>query len=200
MKVLYKRIISIVLIFAIFYFIGNIAYKEWHEISGYNWSPHLPLLIASVILCFITYLLSAYGWTLILRMMGVNLNWRKGLPIFLLSIFGRYIPGGIWTMMGRVYLCRLEGIPDSMSSMSILLEQAYPVVTAGFVFVASLLLWDDIASVARVLPLIILLPLFFVFLHPKPFLKIMNPILSRFGKRPISISLSFSDVLKLEIV
>ena len=87
-----------------------------------------------------------------------------------------------------------------MSSMSILLEQAYPVVTAGFVFVASLLLWDDIASVARVLPLIILLPLFFVFLHPKPFLKIMNPILSRFGKRPISISLSFSDVLKLEIV
>lgn len=194
-----KRVTSLILVVIIFYFIGRVIYREWDKFSEYNWTPNLLWLISSIILSFILYILVAYGWTLILGMIGVKLGWRKGISIYLLSIFGRYIPGGIWTMLGRLYLCRLEGIPDSRSSMSILLEQAYPIVSAGIVFAGSLLLWDDAGSVSRVLPLIILLPLFIIFLHPKPFLKVMNPLLARFGKGPVNISLSFSNMLFLGV-
>src|SRR3972149_9900677 len=197
MSILHRRTIGLIIAAVIFYFIGRIAYREWDKISGYDWSPSPPWFIGSIFLLLGVYLMGAYGWTMVLRMLGVKIAGTKGGSIFLLSLYGRYIPGGVWSVLGRVYLCRLEGIPDSRSGMSILLEQAYQVVTAGLVFSISLLFWTDTVSVIRVLPLVVILPLFFTFLHPKPFLKIVNPVLSRFGKGPIQISLSFNNMLIL---
>lgn len=197
MKLPYRRILSLIALLIISYFISRVLYREWDNISGYDWSPHLPWLIPSIFILFSTYLIYAYGWTLILGIIGVDIKWTKGLSIFLLSIFVRYIPGGVWAALGRVYLCRLERIPDSRSGMSIILEQAYPLVSAGFVFAVSLLFWSDSGSVMKVLPVLISVPLFIIFLHPKPFLKIANPILLRMGKTPINISLSFNNMLFL---
>ena len=81
--------------------------------------------------------------------------------------------------------------------MSILLEQAYPVVSACIVFVLSLFLWTNADSLTKAVPLLIILPLFIVFLHPWPFLKIANPVLSLFGKGTIHITLRFQDMLML---
>lgn len=192
-----KKVTSFVLVVIIFYFIGRVVYKEWDKFSGYNWSPNPYLVIFSLFILLIAYILFSNGWTMILRMIGINIGWRKGLSICLLSIFGRYIPGGIWTVLGRMYLCRLEGIPDSRSSISILLDQSYAVVSAGLVFSFSLLFWNDTSSVLRVVPVVLIIPLFLFFLHPKPFLKIINPVLSWFGKGPVKISLSFSNMLIL---
>jgi len=197
MKVLYRKIVGTVIVSIIFFFIGKIAYREWDKISGYDWSPSPPWFIGSIFLLLGVYLMGAYGWTMVLRMLGVKIAGGKGVSIFLLSLFGRYIPGGVWSVLGRVYLCRLEGIPDSRSSMSVLLEQAYPVVSAGLVFAVSILFWTDTTSVLRVLSAVLLLPLFFVFLHPRPFLKIMNPVLAKFGRGPIHLSLSFDQMLTL---
>src|SRR3990170_3998013 len=197
MSVLYRRTVGVIIATVIFYFIGKMAYREWDKLSGYNWSPSPLWFIASIFLLLGVYLMGAYGWTLVLRMMGVRIAGAKGGSIFLLSLYGRYIPGGVWSVLGRVYLCRLEGIPDSRSGMSILLEQAYQVASAGLVFAISLLFWTDTGSVLRVLPLVFILPLFFVFLHPRPFLKIVNPVLARFGKGSIHISLSLNRMLIL---
>src|SRR3989304_6263567 len=141
MKVSYRRILSIISLLIISYFIGKVTYREWDKISGYNWSPNVLLLILSVLILYLVYIIGGYGWILIMRMVGANIGLKKGLSIFLLSLLGRYIPGGVWTVLGRLYLCRLEGIPDSRSGMSTILEQAYPIVSAGFIFVASLLFW-----------------------------------------------------------
>lgn len=192
-----KKVASLILVVIIFYFIGRVIYKEWDKFSEYNWSPNPLLVIFSIIILLIVYILFSHGWTLILKMIGVKIGWNKGLSICLLSIFGRYIPGGIWTVLGRVYLCRLEGIPDSRSGMSILLDQSYTVVSAGVVFAVSLLFWNDTSSVLRVLPVVIVIPLFLFFLHPKPFLKIINPVLSWFGRGHVTLSLSFSNMLIL---
>ena len=197
MRPLYKRIPGIVIVAITFYFIGRVLYNEWDKISGYDWTPDPLLCVFSVFLLIIAYIISACGWTLVLKMLGVKIHLKKGLSIYLLSIFGRYIPGGIWSALGRMYLCRSEGIPDSRSGVSILLEQAYPVVSAGIVFVLSLFLWNSTDSLTKIVPLLILLPLFIVFLHPWPFLKIANPILSVLGKGHINISLSFYNMLKL---
>ena len=197
MRPLFKKIPSIVIVAVTFYFIGRLLYNEWDKISGYDWTPDPLLCVLSVFLLVIAYIISSYGWTLVLRMLDVKISLKKRLSIYLLSIFGRYIPGGIWSALGRMYLCKGEGIPNSRSGMSILLEQAYPVVAACIVFVLSLFLWDSTDSLTKMIPLLILIPLFIVFLHPWPFLKIANPILSLLGKGQIDISLSFSNMLKL---
>lgn len=197
MKLPYRKVLSLIALAIISYFIGKVIYREWDKISGYNWSPNLLLLIVSILILYLVYIISGYGWILIVRMVGVRIGLKKGLSIFLLSLFGRYIPGGVWAVMGRLYLCRLEGIPDSRSGMSTILEQAYPIVSAGLIFAVSLLFWSDMASVMRVLPVLVFVPIFVIFLHPKPFLKIVNPILSRMGKAPVNISLTFKNMLFL---
>ncbi len=197
MRPLYKKISGIIIVAITFFFIARVLYKEWDKISGYDWTPDPLLFTISVFLLITAYIISACGWTLVLRMLGVKIPFKKGLSIYLLSIFGRYIPGGIWSALGRMYLCRSEGIPNSRSGVSILLEQAYPVVSACIVFVLSLFLWDSTDSLTKIVPLLILLPLFIVFLHPWPFLKIANPILSLLGRGHINISLSFYNMLKL---
>ncbi len=194
---LYKRIPGIVIVAVTFYFIGRLLYNEWDKISGYDWTPDPLLCVLSIFLLIIAYIISACSWTNILRMLDVNVPFKKGVSIYLLSIFGRYIPGGIWSALGRMYLCRSEGFPDSRSGMSILLEQAYPVVSAGIVFVLSLFLWNSTDSLTRIVPLLFLLPLLVVFLHPWPFLKIANPILSLLGRGRVDISLSFYNMLKI---
>ena len=197
MQLINRKIVSLVFILIIFFFIGRAIFREWDKISEHHWSPHPTWLIFSIIVALIAYLVSAYEWTLILKMIGGRIGWSKGISIFLFSIFGRYIPGGIWAALGRVYLCRLEGVPDSRSSMSILLEQAYPVISACLVFVISLLFWNDAGPLARMSPLLLTLPLLILFLHPKPFLRIINPVLRWYGKGPVNISLSFRNMLVL---
>lgn len=199
MKNSYRRAIGIVIASLLLYFIGKIVYREWGKITAYNWSPNLYLLLFSILILFFLYLMAAYGWIMVIRMIGVKLKLSKGLSIYLLSIFGRYIPGGVWSTLGRIYLCRLEGIPDSRSSISTLLEQIYPIVSAGVVFTFSLLMWKNTVSVTKVLPAIIILPLFAIFLHPWPFLKIINPILTWLGRGPIKITLSFYNMLILVV-
>lgn len=197
MKLPYKRIFSVVFLLIISYFIARVIYREWDKISGYDWSPDYIFLILSVLTLYLVYIIGGYGWILVMRMVGAKIDLKKGLSIFLLSLWGRYLPGGVWTVLGRVFLCRLEGIPDSRSGMSTILEQAYPIVSAGIVFAASLLFWNDAGSVTKVLPVLISVPLFIIFLHPKPFLKIANPMLLWMGKTPINISLSFNNMLFL---
>ncbi|MBI5198181.1 MAG: flippase-like domain-containing protein [Nitrospirae bacterium] len=197
MKPLYKRIIGILLVSVVFYFIGRMVYREWNGIAGYDWTPHLLWLIVSTLTLSLVYILAASGWTLIMRFIGVEIGWLRGLWIFLLSMFGRYIPGGVWSALGRLYLCRLEGIPDSKSGAGILLEQVYPIISAGFVFALSLLFWNDTDVVVKFLPMMAMIPLLAVFLHPKSFLKIINPVLARLGKKPIHVSLSFRHMATL---
>lgn len=197
MKQIYKKIPGIIIVALTFYYIGRVLYKEWDKISVYDWTPEPFWLVSSVVFLLLAYILIAGGWTLVLRMLGVPVSPRKGISIFLLSIFGRYIPGGVWSALGRIYLCRQEGIPDSRSGISILLEQAYTVVSAGVVFILSLFLWNSANDLTKVVPLLITLPLFIIFLHPWPFLKIVNPVLSMLGRGPVNMSLRFSDMLVL---
>lgn len=197
MKFINRKSLSFLFISIVFLFIGRIIYKEWNRVLGYHWSLEPSWLIVSLIIAFIAYLFSAIEWVLVLKMVGGKIKWSKGVVIYLLSLFGRYIPGGVWSPLGRIYLCRFEGIPDSQSSISIILEQAYPVVSAGLVFAVSLFFWTETISVVNILPLILIFPFFFLFLHPKPFLKIVNPLLLKLKKKEIQVSLSGKYMLIL---
>lgn len=42
---------------------------------------------------------------------GTVLPFRKGLMIYTNSTFAKYLPGGFWNFVGRVYMTRKEGVP-----------------------------------------------------------------------------------------
>lgn len=64
----------------------------------YSW----PCLFISILLLFLGNLSNVLTWTRILAAASIRISFRDGLASIGLSIFGKYIPGFVWTIVGRV--------------------------------------------------------------------------------------------------
>ena len=75
-------------------------------------------------------LLMPWGWTLTLRQVGVPLTGRAGFDIYYRSSILRYLPGSLWYLPNRAYLCQQRGIPLASFTRSVSLE-LYSLLTIG---------------------------------------------------------------------
>ena len=88
---------------------------SWYVVSNWemdvlkNISPNWNLLFISCIALSLFFLLQSYlGFLLLHGKPKVSL--REFIPIFFISQLGRYIPGKIWLVVGRVELLKKKGI------------------------------------------------------------------------------------------
>jgi len=58
-------------------------------------------LILSLLLLFAGFLLNALAWPRLLRQSPFRVKDREGMASHGMSIFGKYIPGKFWVVMGR---------------------------------------------------------------------------------------------------
>src|SRR6185295_15735983 len=64
----------------------------------------------------------AMAWRRILKAFGYRLPYPAAARIWATSEMARYLPGAIWQVVGRVYLCKPYGIPGAIVSTSQILE------------------------------------------------------------------------------
>ena len=85
------------------------------------------------------YLAFVVGWQLILRAMGIELDYRTALRAEMLSMLAKYIPGGVWTPAARVVAVRKVGVRNTPLVLgSIALEAGLSAIAGVAVFVLSL--------------------------------------------------------------
>jgi hypothetical protein len=115
-------------------------------LGEFNWgsSAALWLLICAAIYP-LTYALGAAIWCLLLRSMGAQLGFRRGLSICAVSQFGKYLPGNLAHHVGRIALARREGVGVPQALLSMLLETAN-VLLAGTL--SAMLLLSPVAETA----------------------------------------------------
>ncbi len=79
------------------------------------------LLAASFILLFLGFLADAASWHWMLRLQGFSVSGRQSLASTGLAIFGKYIPGKFWIIVGRsVYLReKLSGAMGRLTLISL---------------------------------------------------------------------------------
>ena len=83
------------------------------------------------------YLAFVVGWQLILRAMGIELDYRTALRAEMLSMLAKYIPGGVWTPAARVVAVRKVGVRNTPLVLgSIALEAGLSAIAGVAVFVA----------------------------------------------------------------
>lgn len=95
-----------------------------------NWSQIAPeltrmrpgFLIGSLLSVLTMLLLMGLGWTWALRAMGVQIKIRSGLIIYYRVSILRYLPGSLWHLPGRAYICQECGIPIPTFAQSAFLE------------------------------------------------------------------------------
>lgn len=178
-------------------FLGRALYGSWDEVRGYEWRFNPPYLLASVILIGLYYLQQWGGWRLIMRSFGDPLDRAESMHVWYSTILGRYVPGSVAMVAGRVSLCRKRGIPASTTFASIVYENALILATALLVTAASVPFWPPFRHGEYALFLAALAPVCLALLHPAVFGRLANYLLARTGRGPLGATLPYGRVLAL---
>jgi uncharacterized membrane protein YbhN (UPF0104 family) len=105
----------------------------------------------------------------------------------------------VWLLLSRFYFYKSKGMSRKGISVALYLEMVAVIVAAALIFLASLIFLNEIELFCPKSQFLWLVPGFilvaFIFLHPWVLQKILNWVLVRLSREPISLSISYLDVL-----
>ena len=192
-----RRFAGPVLILLVAVFLGRALYGGWSEAREYEWRFDPFYLVLSVLLIFLYYVQQWGGWRLIMRSFGDPLPRSESAVIWYSSILGRYVPGSVAMVAGRIGMCRRHGIPAATTFASLVYENALILISSLLLAAASVPLWPPFPYERYALLLTILAPVCLLFLHPAVFRRLANAGLRRLKRDPLKATLPFSRVLLL---
>jgi len=132
--ILSKINIKLLVTFICFVFLGNSIYGNSESLSNLTiTSQKILWLIWGLLFSFLSVIINAYAWKLLIDNIGCNINKLNIVKLFLATNIYKYLPGGIWHFVSRYNILRLE-LSKEKSIESILLEPILMLV-AGFIFI-----------------------------------------------------------------
>ena len=194
----YKEIIRWVLVAAIFLFLGRMVWTNWSQVRDASFTfEALPLLLSTLLFAF-SYFIQIWAWYLITLRLKIALSPSETLESWFYSQLGKYLPGKIWLLLSRFYFYESKGKSRGNISVALYLEMVTMIVAAGLIFLAVLIFHQEIEFFTSwgQYGWLVLLSLFgLAFLHPKVLQKILNWVLVRWKREPISLSISYAHIL-----
>ncbi len=194
----YRQIAKWIVVIAIFLFLGKMVWENWSQVKDASFAlSALPFILSTLIFAF-SYFIQIGAWYLITLKLKIALSPHDTLKIWFYSQLGKYLPGKIWLFLSRFHFYESKGQSKKVISIAIYLEVITMIVAAGLIFLAALTLFKEMESVYSGKTFWwILLPFMsaFVCLHPRILERIINWILAQFKRDPVSLSISYLDVL-----
>ena len=195
------RVIQVVILGAIGYFLVlNLVELDWRAFFRSLAQANRWLLVLSMIMTVGGGLLVALGWGFILRALGQKVPHGVILRIYYLSELAKYVPGKIWTAVGRVMMLEKRGVPRLITIASVGAMLIILAVSGVLVALATLPLWPslEVAGDSRlVILLVALVPIGLALLHPRIFQPILNWFLRKFEKVDVTVNLRYASILLL---
>lgn len=103
-------------------YLTKILYLSWNEIPFRAISFDYRFMAASFAGLFVSFLCAVFSWQLIMRSLGSKIGFRRSWWVITGSYLAKYIPGNVWSIGGRMYLCKKEGISEKISGAGMILE------------------------------------------------------------------------------
>jgi uncharacterized membrane protein YbhN (UPF0104 family) len=193
-----KLALKWIIVIAIFVFLGKMVWGNWNQVrdTPFTLQP-FPFVLSTFIFVF-SYFIQIWAWYLITLKLKIAISFRETLESWFYSQLGKYLPGKIWVFLSRFHFYESRGQSKKAISVAIYLETVTMIVAAGLIFLATLIFYREMRPFyfwRQSGWLILLFLLGFVSLHPWVLQKILNWILVRFKREPISLSISYSDIL-----
>jgi hypothetical protein len=132
-----------VIVPAIFVLLFTSLYQNWTEVKQYPWGEHLSgnILALSMLLLLAYLTLLVIAWKKLLEFTGSFLSFKKAFCAFFYSTLGKYLPGKVWTMVGRVYIAESNGVRRRDAVVSVFFENVLIVVSGCIVCAVTLPFW-----------------------------------------------------------
>jgi len=193
----HKRVARWLILGAIFAFLGKILWDNWSQVKESPFTFKFFPAILSTLIFIISYFIQIWAWYLITSKLGIAISFLETLKSWFYSQFGKYLPGKVWLLLGRFYFYESKGKSRRGISIGLYLETVMTIMAAGLIFVVALILFKKglFYSGKQLGWLILLFLLAFISIHPRVLQNILNWILVQFKREPISLSISYPDIL-----
>ncbi len=126
--------IKLLITLVCFVFLGTSIQENFESLSNQTITSEMILwLLFGIKFSFLSIIINAFAWKLLINNIGCNINKLNIVKLFLATNIYKYLPGGIWHFVSRYKTLRLE-LSNEKSIESILLEPILMLV-AGFVLI-----------------------------------------------------------------
>jgi hypothetical protein len=199
----YRQMAKWIVVIAIFLFLGKMAWENWNQVKDTPFTLQPFAFILSTITFVFSYFIQIWAWYLITLKLKIALSPSETLKTWFYSQLGKYLPGKIWVFLSRFHFYESKGQSKKAISVAIYLETVTMIMAAGLIFLAALIFHREIwlfYSWRQSGWLVLLFLLGFISLHPRVLQKILNWILAQFKREPVSLSISYSDILRILLV
>ena len=175
--------VKVLFVGAAAFFVGKVFVDNWPRIrAGWHSPAPLYLGLAAAALLFSYFYLCRISLA-VLAQLGYRLNLRAGLRPFFYTLLGRYIPGRIAVVIGKVYMYEKRGVPRVRAILAPAYENVFAATggfTAALACVAALFsnhfqLWQLAPAAAAILGLALII-------QPPVLRRLLGFVLRRFGK------------------
>lgn len=133
----------------------------------------LGYLLASWVAIAAYYLLFAGGLWLVIRSLGYRPRYRDVFKLSFAANLGKYLPGGVWQVAGKVAMARQAGVDRHATLVAATVETAVSVTGGLLVFLLTTLLGAPFPAGMPTWPLYALVAGIFVALQPQIFARVV---------------------------
>ncbi|KPK71334.1 hypothetical protein AMJ71_06525 [candidate division TA06 bacterium SM1_40] len=183
----WRRIAQVLLVSAAVIYIVQRIIADASKLLEFDWRLKLGSLAVSYLLLFAAFSGYPVVWWLLLRGMGERLPLGKAFRIWYVSNLGRYVPGKIWQIVGRVELAKDLGVARSTSAASVVYETGLIITSGIIVFGVATVASRDATPFSSVWPIFLVLPFGIVLAHPRVLSAVTNVVLRKVRKPEITL-------------
>jgi hypothetical protein len=133
----------------------------------------------------------------LIKHLGGISDLKKNIQYFSYSVLAKHIPGAIWFIAGRVYLYQQEGVSSFVTLTATGLEVALATISGIVVYLVTLpfLALSQQQAVPLLAIVAVVVPLVLLVIRPDILCKVINFVLRKLGRREITGSLGYEEML-----
>lgn len=191
------KVIKIIIFLAIIFFIGRLFYNNISDLKDIDFKFNPASFILAVILFIVYKINSVLLWHYITKKNNCSIPIKKAIISWFYSLLGKYIPGKVFMLGGRMYFYNKEGSSKKKVLFCFLIENICTVLGAALLFIMSLLFVNNPELIQYRHPAIIVILVFSIIIHPVILTKIINIPLKIFKKKKIDLKMKYVDMLVL---
>ena len=166
-------------------FVTRELLDNWDEVAAVLSGANPLVLVGALVVGILSMTTIGLAWRRCLEILGASLPLRLVLRGYFVGQLGKYVPGGIWPVVGRAEMARREGIPGGAAYASTALSMALTYIAAALVAISALVS-GAVAGTSTWWPILAVLILGVLALHPF-FVERLLALIERIGKRELSI-------------
>lgn len=160
--------------------------RNWDDVSAAVSGADPLLLLAAFLVGLVSMAAIGLAWRRCLSTMEVARPALTVLRAYFVGQLGKYVPGGIWPVVGRAEMARREGIGGAAAYGSTVLSMVLTYLAAALVAMSALLIGAGGDGQSSWWPALVLLVLGVIALHPIPAERALR-LLRRFGRRELKL-------------